>query len=160
MERLIQAPDALDAVGVDIADDPLLGAVVDALGARVVAPDPEMGLEFVGANRLGVVADVAVNEVVNRALLDVGHPLDANAAPALDRARDPRLFLGPVLAPRPPVDHRLIHLDDTNEGGTGEGIVAHGLADAVAQEPGRAVLDPEGALELVRASCPAVTLNW
>ena len=39
---LEQAPDALDRVGVDIAHDPLLGAVLHALVARVAVADPAM----------------------------------------------------------------------------------------------------------------------
>ena len=42
---LEQRPDALDAVGVHVADDPFLGGVVDGLVARVVVADPEVALE-------------------------------------------------------------------------------------------------------------------
>ena len=68
-ERL-KAPDAFDRVGVDIAHDPLLGAVIHALVARVAVADPDVRLEFVGVDRLGLVADRAPNEVMDRVLPD------------------------------------------------------------------------------------------
>lgn len=119
--------------------------------ARVAVPDPEVGLEFVGVDRFGGIADGALDEGMDGVLADVGDALDADAAPALDGPGDPRLVVAPVLALLLPADHRLVDLDHANERRAGERIVAHRLADAVAQVPRRLIGDTEGPLELAGA---------
>ena len=52
---LEQAPDTLYSVGVDIAYDPFVDAVVDRLVPGVIVGDADVGLELVGVDRLGFV---------------------------------------------------------------------------------------------------------
>ena len=68
---LEEAPDAFNAVGVDVAQDPFLFGVPDGLMAGVVVSDPEVGLEFVGVDCLGLVSDGAGDEVMQGVLPDV-----------------------------------------------------------------------------------------
>ena len=101
---LEQASGALDAVRVDISPDPLLGRVVTVSWRVSSPPIPMLGLELVGVDRLGLVADVALDEVMDRMLLDVREALYPDAPTALDRARHPVLVVAPVLAPLlPPI---------------------------------------------------------
>ena len=81
---LEKAPDALHAVRVDISDHPLLFGVLDRLMARVVIGDPEVGLQLVGVDGLGVGPGVPGYEGMERGPLDVGDSLDTHLAATLD----------------------------------------------------------------------------
>ena len=96
---LEQAPDAFDAVRVNVTDNPFLGGVVDGLVAGVGVGNAEIGSKLVGVDGLGLVADCAGNEVVERALADIGDALQSDAPAALDCPGNPRLvaLVGPSL---------------------------------------------------------------
>ena len=61
---LEQAPDVLDAVRVNVSDDPLLRRVVDRPVDGVIVFDSDVGAEFVGVDGLGFVPDGAGDEPV------------------------------------------------------------------------------------------------
>ena len=86
MRAFEERPDALDAVGVDISDDPLLAAVRDRFVPSGVRIEADVGAEFVGVDRLGLVAHGAPDKILKRVFADVGDPLDADPAAALDGA--------------------------------------------------------------------------
>ena len=88
---LKQAPDALDAVGVNVSDDPLLRRVIDRPVDRVVVFDSDVGAELVGVDGLGLVPDVALDEPVERLLADVGDAFESDLAVPLDRTGNPGL---------------------------------------------------------------------
>ena len=148
---LEQAPYAFYVVGVHVSDDPFLGPVVDRLVARVVVSDAKVGLQLVRVDCLGFVGGVALDESVKGVLADVGDAFEPDHSVTLDCTRDPGLTLAGALANAAPAtaDQRLVNLDDSEQRGAGEAVVAHSLADAMAQVPGRAVGDPECGLELV-----------
>ena len=81
---LEQAPHALDAVGVDVADDPFLGRVVDRLVARILVTDPDVALEIVSIDGFGFVLYGAAYKLVERVLADVRDALNTDAATAFD----------------------------------------------------------------------------
>ena len=143
---LEEAPDAFDAVRVNVADDPFFFGVVHGFMARVVVGDPDIGLEFVRVDGLGLILHVALDEVVERPTLDIGDAFDANLAAALDGARDPRLV---ALAPHLAAYERFIDLDHAEERRAFKGFVAHRLADAVAEIPRRFVGNAKRPLHLV-----------
>ena len=62
---LKQAPDVLNGIGVDIAIDPLFGAVVDSLVACIVVGNSLVGGPIVGIDCFGVRCGIGVDEVVN-----------------------------------------------------------------------------------------------
>ena len=148
---LEQAPDTFNAVGVDVADDPFLGTMVDGLMAGVSVADANVALEFIGVDRLGLVAHGALDEGMERGLTDVWDALDTDAAAALDGPCYPVLVVpvGAALTLDPATYERLIYFHDSDQCGAGEGVVTHRFADAVAQVPGRPVGYSEGAVKLV-----------
>ena len=100
-----QAPHALDPLGVNVTDHPLLGGVTDGLMPSVGIPDSDIGLQFIGVNGLSLVPNVSADEIVQGMAADVGDSFDSDLSG--------------------------IALD-----GSGERVVAHGLADAVGEIPG------------------------
>ena len=60
---LEQAPHALDPVGVNVTDNPLLGGVADGLMSGIRIPDPDIGFEFICVDGLGLILDVPLDEV-------------------------------------------------------------------------------------------------
>jgi len=117
MLRLKRPPDTFDVVRMNIAHDPLLGAVVDRLVPRVLVSDAHVASEVVGVDGLGRVAHVAVDEVVQRGLPHVRDALDPDLPAALDSSGDPVLVLAPVLTAPLAADHGLVDLDDAYERG-------------------------------------------
>ncbi len=82
---------------------PLVGAVVDALVASGVRLQPDVGPEFVGVDRLGLVVHGAPHEVLDGVLPDVRDALDTDLAAPLDRPAThvlfPKVFLRPFTRP-------------------------------------------------------------
>ena len=74
-----------------IAHDPLLGRVIDGRVPRVVIGDAEVGRQFVGVDRFGLVVHDAADEVMEGPLADVRNLLQPDLPVALNRARDPGL---------------------------------------------------------------------
>ena len=149
---LEQTPHAFDAVGVDLADNPLLRGVAHGLVYGVVISNPHVGLQLIGVNGLGLILDGSTNEIVEGSLPDIGDALDSDLASLpLDGTGHPSLaFLASRSYFAPLSTYQcFVHFDDTEQGGSNKGIVAHGLADAVAQVPSRPVGGPDGAPQLV-----------
>ena len=138
---LEQRPNALDAIGVDIAHHPFLGRVAHSFMARVVIRNPEVRLQLIGVNGLSLILDRSMDEPVQGVAFDIGDALDTDLPSTLDGTCDPGLvtLVGMALAFRLATYQCLIYFDDAQERGASEGVVSHGLADAVAQIPGRAV---------------------
>ena len=149
---LEQTPHAFNRVGVNVPDDPFLGGMAHSFMAGVSVSDSNVGLQFVGVDGLGLVPDVALDEAVQGVAADVGDALDPDLSGfALDGTGHPGLAF---FAPRADVapfatDQGFIHFDHPEQSGSGEGIVPHGLADAVAQMPGRLIAGPQKPLELI-----------
>ena len=149
---LEQRPYALDPVGVNVPDHPLFGGVADGFMSCIGVSDPDVGLQLVSVNCLGLVLDVAPDEVMEGMAPDVGDALDPDLpGVALDGSAHPGLAF---LASRSdiaflPADQSFVHFNDTEQGGSNKGIVAHGLSDAVAQIPGGVFgADTQGGLKL------------
>jgi len=78
-----EALSGLDAVGVNVANDPLPGMVVDRLVPGVAIGDATVGHPLVRVDRFGVVGDVAADEAVEadpRPTLHNGEPQGAVSA--------------------------------------------------------------------------------
>ena len=149
---LEQAPHSLDPVGVNVTDNPLLSRVPDSFMSGIRIPDPDIGLQFVGIDGLGLVRDVPLDEVMQGAPLDVRDALDSDLPSlSLDGPGNPRLTFpaSRSYVALLPADQGFVHFNDPKESRPGKGIVAHGLADAVGQIPGCAVRsDTELPMEL------------
>ena len=91
---LEQTPHAFDAVGVDLADNPLLRGVAHGLVYGVVISNPHVGLQLIGVNGLGLILDGSTNEIVEGSLPDIGDALDSDLASLpLDGTGHPRSCL-------------------------------------------------------------------
>ncbi len=149
---LEQAPHAFDAVGVDLSDNPLLGGMAHSLVYGVVIFNPHVRLQLIGVNRLSLILNCSMDEIMESVTLDIGDALDSDlSAVPLDGTGHPYLAF---LATRSDVaflstDQGFVHFHDPEQGRSLKGIIAHGLTDAVGQVPSRPVCGSDGALELV-----------
>ncbi len=149
---LEQRPDALDTIGVNIADHPFVFGVVHCFVARVEVGDAQIGLQLVCVNGFGVVAQVFLDESVQRLAFYIGNPGQADLPAPLESPGHPCLAL---MASGPHVflltsNQGFVNFDNSEQRRTIERIVAHRFPDAVAQIPCRLVrTDPESALHLV-----------
>ena len=150
---LEQAPHALDPVGVDITDNPLLIRMTYRLVLGVMIFNPEVRPQLIGVDGLSLILDRAPDEVVEGITADIGDSLNSNPTATLDGTSHPRLvaFVSVTLAFGSSAYQRLVHFHDTQERGTCEGIVSHGLTDAVAQIPSGLVGDSQSSVELIGA---------
>ena len=149
---LEQAPHALDAVGVDLADNPLLRGVAHGLVLGVVISNPHVGLQLIGVNGLILILNGSMNEIVEGPPPDIRDALDSDlSAVPLDGSGHPGLAFLASRSDIAPLStyQRFIYFHDTEQGGSVKGIVSHGLADAVAQVPGCFVGDSQGSVELI-----------
>ena len=137
---LEQASDSLDPVGVNVPDHPLFGGVADGLMPSISVPDPDIGLQLVGVDGLGLVCDCAPDEVMQGVPIGVGDALNSDlACLPLDGSGHPGLAF---LAPRSDVaflstDQGFVHFHHSKERGTSAWVISHGLADTVGKIPGR-----------------------
>ena len=149
-----QAPDSLDTVGVDLSDNPLLRGMAHGLVYGVAIFNPHVGLQLIGVNRLSLILNCSMDEIMESVTLDIGDALDSDlSAVPLDGTGHPCLAF---LATRSDVaflstDQGFIHFHDPKQGRSLKGIVSHGLTDAVAQIPGCLVCDSQGSVELIGA---------
>ena len=149
---LEQGPDALDAVGVHVADNPLFLGMPDGFMPGVMVRDSEIGFQLVGVDGFRFVLDGAPDKVMERPPFDVGDALDADVPPPLDGPGDPGLvsLVGSPLVLCPASYKRFVHFHDAEQRWPLKRIVAHSLPDSVAEIPGRPVGDAEGSLKLKR----------
>ena len=148
---LEEAPDAFNAVGVYVTDNPFLDGVVDGLVPRVVVGNAEVGLEFVRVGGFGFVLDGAVDEAMEGVALHVRDTLKPHLPVTLDGSRDDGLV---ALVPASPALHLaahvgFVHFDNTDQRRAVKGIVTHGFADTMAEIPSRLVGDSKGTLHLL-----------
>ena len=151
---LEQAPHALYPVGVDLSCHPFLSGVAHSLMPCVVIFNPHVGLQLIGVNRLSLILNGSMDEIMESVALDIGNALDSNlTAIPLDGTGDPSLvaLVCMTLAFGAATYQCLIHFHDPEESGSGEGVVSHRLSDAVAKIPGCLVRDSQSAVKLVRA---------
>ncbi len=149
---LQKAPDAFYAVGVYVSVDPFPVAVSDRFVTCVGVSDTEVGPEFIGVDRFGFIADVPVDEAMNRLAGGVLDPGQADVASPLDGPRNENLVLdvpGALALPLP-AEPGLLHFDDPKKCGAFVRLIGHGLTDAVTEIPRRLVGHPEGAAQLIR----------
>ena len=151
---LEQAPDTLDTVGVGLSDNPLLRGMAHGPVYGVMISNPHVGLQFIGVNGLSLILDGSMNEIVQGSPPDIRDALDSDlSAVPLDGSGHPGLaFLASrsYIAPLS-TDQGFVHFHDTEKRRPLEGVVSHGLSDAVAQIPGGLVRDSQSAVKLVRA---------
>ena len=147
---LEERPDALNTVRMNIPYDPFLCGVVHCLVAGVVVLDTDVGLEFVGVDRLGLVPHGVGDKLVESFLPDVGDASETNLPAALDGTGNPRLVASVALAQATllSTDQRFVYLNHTEERRAFEFVIAHRLSDAVAQIPCRPVGDIDCPLDL------------
>ena len=81
---LKQAPDALNAVSMNIANNPFLGGVINPLVFRVGILNSPIRWHFVGVDRFRVRRGVVVDELVQHGLGRVRDDLQSNHAVALN----------------------------------------------------------------------------
>ena len=134
---LEQRPDAFDAVGINVAQDPLLDGVVDGLMAGVVVSNAQVGRQFVSVDSLRLVVDRPIDKVVKGMAPHVGDALQANVAVPLDGSGDPGLvtLVGPSFALSLTTNQGFVYFNDSQEGRPIKGVVAHCLTDAMAKIP-------------------------
>jgi hypothetical protein len=89
---LKKAPDAFDAVGVDVAMHPFLLRVVDRAVLGIVVLNAAIAGMLVGVDVLRVGSRRLVDEIVELLLIDPLESFHANRAFALKRADDALLF--------------------------------------------------------------------
>ena len=148
---LEQTPHALNRVGVNLADNPLVLRVLDRLMAGIVILDPDVGFQLIGVDGFGLVPDVALDEAVQGVAADVGDALYPDLPAALDGTGHPGLAF---FAPRADVaalatDQRFVHFDDTDQRRSLKRVVTHRFSNPVAQVPGRSVGGADGTHELI-----------
>ena len=151
---LEQAPHSLDPVGVDLAYHPLLRGMAHGLVYGIVIFNPHVRPQLIGVNRLSLILNCSMDEIMESVTLDIGNALDSNLpAVPLDGSGDPRLAFFASRSDIAPLStyQRFIHFNDPEESGSGEGIVSHRLSDAVAQIPGCLVGYSQGSVELIGA---------
>ena len=150
---LEEAPHAFDAVGVHVTHNPFFGRVLDGLMAGVVIADPDVRLEIIGVDRFGFVSNGSGDEGMKGLPLHVGDALDTDVSPSLDGPGHPMLvpLVGTALALGFAADQSFVHFDDTDQSGAGQRIVAHRLADTVAEVPSRPVGYSDCPVQLVGA---------
>src|SRR5580692_7784025 len=111
---LKKAPDAFDAVCMDIAVHPFFLGMVDCLVARVVIADAAIRNILICINSLGIRLGRFVNELMKRVTIDSAQSFDANWAFALESTNNCDLILAIAAAHVPtfPAHVGFIHLDD------------------------------------------------
>ncbi len=151
---LEQAPHAFYAVGVDLSDNPFLSGVAHSLMPCIVISNPHVGLQLIGVNRLSLILNCSMDEIMENVTLDIGDALDSDlSAVPLDGTGHPCLAF---LATRSDIaflstDQGFVHFHDPKQGRSLKGIVSHGLTNAVAQIPGCLVCDSQGPVKLIGA---------
>ncbi len=77
----------------------------------------------------------------DEAMQGIRDALDTDGTAALDSPGHPRLvaLVGTALALRLAADQGLVHLDDADQPGAGQGIVIRGFTDPVTEVPGRLI---------------------
>jgi len=141
--------EAFDGVGMELAPDPFLLAVVDRLMLRIVVRDALVGGPFIRHDDLGIVLGVFLDEPMERFLVGDLDGLEPHLALALDGPDHDGLV--PLEAPAhvlyASADEGFVHLDDSAQLLGVE--FRHSRPDAMAEIPGRPVSDFERPLHLV-----------
>ena len=150
---LKQAPDALDAVGMNVTHNPLLRRMANGLMASVVIGNAQVRLQFVGIDGLSLILDGPVDEVMQGMAFDIGDPFDSNLTAPLDGPSHPGLvaLVGVSLAFGATTYQCLIYFHDPEQGRAFKGVISHSLSDAVAQIPCRLIGDAQSTVKLVGA---------
>src|SRR5260370_38243673 len=81
---LQEAPHALNAIGVNVANNPFLFRMINPFVLRVGIFDAPISRHFIGVDRLRVWCGVIVNELVKHGLSGVGSDWHPNLSPAWD----------------------------------------------------------------------------
>src|SRR5260370_3611019 len=145
---LQEAPNALDAVGVNIADNPFLGEVINPSVLRVGIFDSPISRHFVRVDRFRVRRGIIVNELVKHGLSSVRDNLQTNLSLALDGS-DCDGLIAFVTSPHaaslsPHVS--LVHFNNSAQKLSVN--VSHGSPDSMAEIPSRLVGDVYRPLDL------------
>src|SRR5437773_11540149 len=145
---LQKAPNALDTVSMNVADNPFLLRVINPLVLRVGILNSPIRGHFVSVDRFRVWRGVIVDKLVKHSLSGVRDNLEANLAFALDGS-DSDSFVAFVAASHSahlPAD--ISFIDFHNAPQKLAVNLAHGSADAVAEITSRLVSNAECSLDL------------
>src|SRR6266568_623946 len=146
---LKQAPDAFDAVGMNVATDPFFFAVIDRFVGGIVVLNATVGVPVVRHDSSGFWRCVLADKPVER--LPVSPLLDSqpDLAATLDRAKHESLPDPIALPDAPPMatDVRLVHFDSSLERNRVRFL--HRLPNTMTEIPGGFIGNTERSLELV-----------
>ena len=148
---LEEAPDAFDAVCMNVSHDPFILGMSHGFMARIMVGDADIRPQFIRVNGFGFVFYVALDKIMERSALDIGNALDADFASALDGSRNPRLvaLVGMALALHLATYKRFVDFYDSKERGAFKRLVSHRLPDSVAKIPSCFVGNAKRPLHLV-----------
>src|SRR5437762_6575529 len=98
---LEQAPNALNSVSVNVANNPFFGGVINPLMFRVGILNSPISRHFIGVDRFRVRRSVVVNKLVEHGLGSVRDDLQSNHSVTLDRSDCDGLvaFVTPTVTP-------------------------------------------------------------
>src|SRR5438067_5561494 len=105
---LQEAPNALNAVSVNIANNPFFGRVISPLVLGVGIFDSPIRWHFIGVDRFRVRCGVVMDKLMKHGLSSVGDDLQANHAVALD-CSDSDSLVTLAVSTHLPADVRFIH---------------------------------------------------
>src|SRR5205823_2229953 len=147
---LQKAPNALDTVSMNVADNPFLLRVINPLMLRVGILNSPIRGHFVCVDRFRIWRGVIVDKLVKHGLSGVRNNLKANLAFALDGS-DSDSFVPFVAASHSthlPADVGFVYFDHSAQKLAVN--LAHGSADSVTEIPSRLVRHVKRALDLQR----------
>src|SRR5438067_2990546 len=147
---LQEAPNALNAVSVNIANNPFFGGVINPLVLSVRIFDSPIRGHFIGVDRFRVRCGVVMDKLMKHSLSSVRDDLQANHAVALDCSDSDSLvpLVTPAVSAHLPADVRFIHFYNPSKKLAVN--LAHGSADAMAEIPSGFISNIQRALHLQR----------
>ena len=148
---LEQAPDALDAVCVNVANNPFIFGMPHSLMACVVVADSDIRPHLIRINGLCFVFHSSMDEVMERFPLYIRNALDANISTALDGSHNPRFvaLVGMALTLHLAAYKCFVNFHDSKERRAIKRLISHRLADSVAEIPSRFVGNAKRSFHLV-----------
>src|SRR5437870_1713314 len=145
---LEKAPNAFDAISVNVANNPFLSGVINPLMFRVGVLNSPVSWHFIGVDRFCIRCSVIMDKLVQRCFVGVRNNLQSNLAFALYRS-DSDSFIALVTASHPAhlaSDVGFIDFDNASKKLTVN--LTHGCTDAMAEIPSRFVSDAKRPLHL------------
>src|SRR6266487_446914 len=147
---LQEAPNAFDAVSVNVSNNPFLSRVINPLVFCVRIFNSPISGHFIGVDRFRVRSGVVVNKLVQRSLVSVRNNLEANLALSLD-CSDCDSLVTLVAASHPAnLSANVGFIYFYNSAQKFAVNLAHGCSDAMTEIPRGFVSNSKRALDLQR----------